>query len=340
MSFFVAGAVVAGVSAVFCVLLFSPRAQSLIVFAQWLNWPPFSWAAPEAPSASWAWPVSHLFGRLDWSFVAFRGLTGVKPFTAKGSMGTIRGWRIPRTGPGNRTVIYLHGNAGNVAVHHRVLLYQLLTAKPLACDVVVFDYAGFGKSDGWWPDEESCLADALAVWKTLQAEDDDVILWGHSLGTGVAIDLIAALVGHRGPGVDALGGVHPVGSTPLLDVGGLPHGLILEAPFLSVPDVAASFVGWLPRRFVRGLTSLLHGALKTHKFPAVDRIGEVARHMQNIAVLHGLRDNVVPHAQGKRIAEVAGVPLHSFDRKHDDIVSDPGLVEILESLFETWDSRP
>jgi len=298
-------------------LAVSPKVQSLFVFVQWVNWPPFTWEAPETPSTSWAWWIDRHLGLFNWHCKAHQGL-GAETFEVHGSLGIVRGWRLPRSGTGKRVVLYLHGNAGNIAVHHRVKLYETLIAPPLSCDVVTIDYGGFGASDGWWPDEASAVADALAAWTGLP--EGELIVWGHSLGTGIATGLISSLIE--------------------CSTCATPHGLILEAPFTSVPDVAAFWAeAWpVPRSYLPSLESFLHERMYAHRFPTIDRIERIAD-VVNIAVLHGVHDDVVPYDQGQLVAQRAKSPLITFQRGHEDIVNDSTFVPVLSDVFQSWDEQ-
>lgn len=337
--------------AVLAGVLFSERVQSLLVFVQWLNWPPISWSDPEQPSPTWARTAGSYLSWWTWSTQAFEGLPGARPLSVESAAGTLRGWRIPGVeggGPRRMVVLYLHGNAGNMAVKHRVLLYQLLAAAPLSCDVVTFDYRGFGRSDGWWPNEATAVADATALWRSLRDEDPNsqVVVWGHSLGTGVALGLLSALVAESTLcSVDANGGAAPAAcvepSGKSARSGGLPWGLILEAPFTSVPDVALFSVSRLPRSLVGWLSEVLHRLLSAHRFPSKERVERVAHHLKNVAILHGAKDTVVPYQHGQELARLAQVPLYTFAASgHENIVLDPELVQTLGSIFEGWGSAP
>jgi len=351
-------ACVAPVVAVALCILFTltSKFQSLLVFGHWNNWPPFDPADLTRPSSAWARRLVAVLGP------AFRGLPQAVPFTATGPKGTLRGLRVPRTAPGHHVVLYLHGNAGNVATGHRVALYKLLTAPPFCCDVVAIDYAGFGQSDGVWPDEESAVRDALAALEALPDRRSDVIVWGHSLGTGIAVGAMARLLGCSGtpaatapaaPSGRVLARGREVRDTctplapseegsPALDAAAAepPRGLILEAPFLSVPDAAVGVLSRCrrpPRLLLRALRNCLSAAIRAHRMPSHERIAGVAGGMP-VAMLHGLRDSIIPFEQGQQLASLAGAPLHSFDCGHEDIVRDPKLVEVLKGIFREWEA--
>lgn len=136
----------------------------------------------------------------------------------------LHGWLAE---PDNRSpreiVLFNHGNGRNITTRRHVL--ELFRDR-MNCTVLVYDYRGYGKSSGR-PTETGVLTDARAARRWLAARarvpEGDVVIAGHSLGTGVAVDLAAA-DGAR--------------------------GLILEGAFTSLPDVAESHVPFLPVRAV------------------------------------------------------------------------------------------
>lgn len=124
-------------------------------------------------------------------------------------------------------VLVCHGNAGNVSIPLRQEWTQAMLEQGVG--VVAFDYRGYGASDDGPMDEESLYRDARAVhdWMT-EARGipaSRIVIYGHSLGSGVATHLAAR--------VEAA-------------------GLILEGAFTTVPDVGASRFPWLPVRLVAG----------------------------------------------------------------------------------------
>lgn len=173
--------------------------------------------------------------------------------------------------PGSRvTILLAHGNAGNLS--HR-LDRTLFLQSHLGADVFLFDYRGYGKSEGS-PDEEGTYRDARAAYRWLtQARGvlpERLVLFGESLGSAVVLDLALA---------------HPC------------RALVLEAPFTSVPDMAAVVLPFLPRSFVG---------------TRYDNLGKVDRLRVPLLVLHGDRDEVVPFAQGRRLFEAAPEPKRFF----------------------------
>jgi hypothetical protein len=130
----------------------------------------------------------------------------------------LHGWYVPHDHP-RATILFLHGNAGNIT--HRADVLRILHDR-VGAAVLIFDYRGYGRSEGR-PSEQGVLADARAARAWLGQRQGtgqrDIVLMGESLGGAVAVDLAAA------DGARAL---------------------VLESTFSSLPDVAARHVRWLP----------------------------------------------------------------------------------------------
>ena len=124
-----------------------------------------------------------------------------------------------------RTVVYFHGN-GEV-MGDNIGMAKRLAACGLA--VTLVEYRGYGRSRGVGaPNERGLYADASAVLDDLSASGVDaanIVLWGMSLGTGVAVEMA-----RRGRGA----------------------ALVLVAPFTSIPDAAARIAPILPVRWLIG----------------------------------------------------------------------------------------
>jgi fermentation-respiration switch protein FrsA (DUF1100 family) len=127
----------------------------------------------------------------------------------------ILAWVVPPK-PGKPVILYLHGNGGSLA--HRVSRFRKLIDD--GTGLVALSYRGYGGSDGS-PSEEGLIADGRAAYAFARSRFPDarIVLWGESLGTGIAV----AIAGEK-------------------DVA----AVILEAPFTSAADVAFSAYPFLP----------------------------------------------------------------------------------------------
>ena len=124
-------------------------------------------------------------------------------------------WHVPPK-EGRPLVIYFHGNGG--ALRHRADRFHALAGD--GTGVVALSYRGYGGSTGS-PSEEGLIADAQAAYAFAVARvpAERIVVWGESLGSGVAVALASTqLIGR----------------------------LVLEAPFTSAADVGARVYWFLP----------------------------------------------------------------------------------------------
>ncbi|MGO8998566.1 MAG: alpha/beta hydrolase, partial [Polyangiaceae bacterium] len=122
-------------------------------------------------------------------------------------------------------VVYFHGN-GEV-IGDDVWMAERIAAQGLS--VTLVEYRGYGRSYGAGsPSEDGLYADAEAVLDDLAARGvgaDKIVLWGVSLGTGIAVEMA-----RRGRG----------------------GSVVLVAPYTSIPDVASRVAPLLPMRLLIG----------------------------------------------------------------------------------------
>ena len=128
-------------------------------------------------------------------------------------------WHVPPRGDGP-VVIYFPGNGELIS--SPVARYRALMAQGIG--VIALSYRGYGSSTGA-PTEDGLHRDADAAYAFAAARypPDRIVLWGHSLGTGVAVKLAAE---------------KPVAK------------LILEAPYSSIADVAVARFPFAPVRWL------------------------------------------------------------------------------------------
>jgi fermentation-respiration switch protein FrsA (DUF1100 family) len=183
---------------------------------------------------------------------------------------TLHGWFLPVEGS-RFTVLVCHGNAGNIS--HRLDRAMLMHAK-LKTDVFLFDYRGYGLSQGA-PDEEGTYRDARAAHRYLSTArgvaPGNLIIFGESLGAAVALQLALEVPA---------------------------RALVLEAPFTSISDMAGSVLPFLPV-----------GRLLRTRYDNLAKIGGLR---MPLLILHGDRDTTVPFAQGRRLFDAAPEPKQFF----------------------------
>jgi len=191
---------------------------------------------------------------------------------------TLSAWTVPAGGPtpSNVWLLICHGNLGNIGYGQRPEFYAFM--RDVGLNLFAFDYRGFGASTGS-PDEQGVYADATASYeyltRTLGVPPEHVVIFGHSLGSGVAIELASRVRA---------------------------AGLIVEGAYTSVTDRGQELYPLLPVRLV-----------SSQRFPSIDRIASVAMpklflHSPEDAVIpyaHGRRlfDRAQPP---KRFVDVRG----------------------------------
>jgi fermentation-respiration switch protein FrsA (DUF1100 family) len=181
----------------------------------------------------------------------------------------LHGWFLP-VKDARGSVLVCHGNAGNVS--HRLDRAIFLQSR-LGLDVLLFDYRGYGRSQGR-PDEEGTYRDARAAYRWLREHgygENSIVIFGESLGSAVALDLAL--------------------SSPA-------RALVLESPFTSIPEMARAVYPFLP----------VWPLVRTR----YDNLAKIGRLRMPLLVLHGDRDDVVPFAQGRRLFEAAPEPKRFF----------------------------
>ncbi|OGT02664.1 MAG: lysophospholipase [Gallionellales bacterium RBG_16_57_15] len=137
---------------------------------------------------------------------------------------SLHGWFIPAA-EARGTVLFLHGNAGNIS--HRIDTLQMFHR--LGYSTLIFDYRGYGNSGGT-PSEQGTYRDAEAAWRYLTEQrripSCRIVLFGESLGGAVASWLAARQK---------------------------PAALVIASGFTSVPDLAQHFYPYLPVRWLAHL---------------------------------------------------------------------------------------
>lgn len=143
--------------------------------------------------------------------------------------------------------------------------------------MLAIDYRGFGKSHGDLPSETTVYEDARIAWErfqVLQPDPQKRLIYGHSLGGAVAIDLAAEL-GQQSP-------------VPV-------RGLVIESTFTSLADVATAVAN----------TSLPVRWLLSQKFDSIDKIADIR---MPLLVVHGLDDRYVPPRFSQQLFAAAQEP--------------------------------
>jgi pimeloyl-ACP methyl ester carboxylesterase len=190
------------------------------------------------------------------------------PSARPGSLDRLQLWWLPNPDPRAPALLYLHGTFRNLYQNLR----KVEALRQAGYAVLAVEYRGWGDSTAIVPSEASIVADADSAWAELERRQTDPrkrVIYGHSMGSGVAVDLAS----HKRGGVDY-------------------GGLILESSFTRLPDVAKA-AGWW---------GALASWFATQEFDSLAKIGRIDA---PILMLHGSADHTVPIELGRRLYQAA-----------------------------------
>ncbi|ELS31179.1 MULTISPECIES: alpha/beta hydrolase [Pseudanabaena] len=190
---------------------------------------------------------------------------------ADGTSENIHGWWLPnikqeeKGNLGDRKVIlYLHGKGKNISANakHANRLMRM------GFSVLVFDYRGYGRSEGSFPSESSVYTDAQTAWDYLIQKgykSNQILIYGHSLGGAIAIDLAIK---------------HPEAL-----------GAIVDASFTSMSDMAQLD----PKYRIFPIDLLIH-----QRFDSIAKVRSLAI---PVLYIHGTADEVIPLSMAQSLYE-------------------------------------
>lgn len=184
--------------------------------------------------------------------------------------GDLYAWWMPAETADAPTILYLHGNDKNIGAARDLNNASRLHA--LGYNLLMVDYRGYGKSTGGEPSESKVYEDAESTWaylvKQRSIESRRIFIYGHSMGSAVAIDLASH---HANAG-----------------------GVIAESAFTSMVDMAERKYFYMPADL-----------LVNQRFDSISKIGRLKI---PVLLIHGTWDRLVPYQMSQRLFESAPQP--------------------------------
>lgn len=180
-------------------------------------------------------------------------------------------WWLPHPDATAPTLLYYHGTFRNLYQN----LPKINALRQAGFAILAVEYRGWGRSSVIVPSEQTIVQDALLAFEELrrrQPRASQRVLYGHSMGSGVAVEVASRL---KAP--DDYGAI------------------ILESALTSFPDVAGQ-ASWLGR---------LVATFNNERFASIEKINKV---QAPLLMLHGAQDTTVPIALGQRLFEAANAP--------------------------------
>ncbi len=177
----------------------------------------------------------------------------------------LTGWFLPPQ-KNLPVIIFFHGNASSIG-------YSIYKAMPYAekgYGFLLASYRGYDSNDGS-PSEDGFYSDARSWVKklnSLKVNSDNIILYGESIGTGVAVQMATEF-----PNIKAL---------------------VLESPYTSLPDVAARRYPFVPVKL-----------LMKDKFDSLSKIKNI---QSPFFVIQGAEDRLIPPEISQELFDAANKP--------------------------------
>jgi uncharacterized protein len=180
-------------------------------------------------------------------------------------------WWLPHADPTAPTLLYYHGTFRNLYQN----LPKINALREAGFAILAVEYRGWGRSTVIVPSEQTIVQDARIAFNELKRRElrpSHRVIYGHSMGSGVAVEIASSLAAPADYG-----------------------GLILESAFTSFPDIATE-ASWLGR---------LVSSFNNERFASIDKIGKV---QAPLLMLHGTVDKTVPIQLGERLFTAAQAP--------------------------------
>ena len=196
-----------------------------------------------------------------------------------------------------------HGNGGNIG--HRLEKISIL--RELGVDIFIYDYRGYGHSQGS-PSERGLYMDAMAAYKYLTQDrkiaQNRIILYGESLGGAVTWDLARKVES---------------------------AGVISEDTFTSIAEMSKRYYPWIPRFLIRS------------RYDSLSLVGEI--HTPKL-IIHSVDDDIIPYEMGRSLYQACANPKRFLKLKgpHNSAFLDSqqiyvrGIRDFLQSILSNGSS--
>lgn len=226
-------------------------------------------------------------------------------------------------------IIYYHGHAETRAADYRVQLYKRLSESEVDAHVVTFDYRGFGDSTNVMPNRSGVIQDSLSVynWVKKKVPKSRIIVWGHSLGTGIAMQLAEIFT----------------------ETDDNPAAVVLEAPFNSLAEAALRWPLGAPFRYL----PVLHRLAEPLQNDDTDFESErrAAKLSVPVLVMHSKDDPLIPYELCQKLLarlradRPAGLPAPVFYEVdntvgpgHRRIYKDPKFTSVVYGFIQSLET--
>lgn len=180
-------------------------------------------------------------------------------------------WWLPHADPNAPTLLYLHGTFRTLLEN----LHKINALRAAGFSVLAVDYRGWGLSTPITPSQRTILQDADVAWAALAQRETrpaQRVIYGHSMGSAVAVDLASRLQAKADYGA-----------------------LVLESAFTSFEEVASE----------AGLLARFLMLFSNERFASIEKIAQV---QAPLLMIHGTLDTTIPINLSKKLFSAANSP--------------------------------
>ncbi len=229
------------------------------------------------------------FGMKGWRAVTVESAPGVK----------LAGWYWPPASPDMKTVVYFHGNVNCLGIALNARVPETIAAAGYG--FLFATYRGYNGNPGM-ATEAALYEDARAWLRSLDTPMDQIVLYGMSLGTGIATQMAV-----ENPDI---------------------AGVVLETPYTDAAALVRLRSPYVP----------FHWILR-HRFDNRARIGAISK---PVLLLHGTADDIVPIEQGRALCESApDCTMKIYDGgRHDDLHRHGAQIDVIKFLRRATGHAP
>ncbi len=201
------------------------------------------------------------------------------------------------------TVLFLHGNAGNIS--NRMGIIQMFHEANF--NFFIIDWRGYGESQGV-PSERGFYEDALASYKYLVNEEKvppgEIVIYGKSLGANVAVDLASRVK----------------------------TGIFIgDSSFTSALDMGKELFSYIPGFLLKPIISVKFDALSKIKQVKIPKL-----------IIHSRDDEIVPFSHGEGLFEQALPPKKFYVLKgphNEAIFMDNNFISTVRNFVEEYSDK-
>ena len=215
----------------------------------------------------------------------------------------------------NKTVIYFHGNSGNISTRFEIIKFIYNYAS-----VIIFDYRTFGRSSNSYTSTcQTMENDCLAVWNyaidELKINPNNITFMGESIGCYFALWITSYI-------------------SLNYDEKYYPDALILNSPWYSLKEFVCK-----KTNFIYPFNKLITCFITDDEYSNAELI-QLINHKTHVVIAHSPMDEIIPMSDALKLYEIISVsskhPLCEFIEicgSHNNLILNDDYIQCLSKIF-------